>query len=154
MDPPSRARPGARSISTSAVGPASVRNCGVHVCRTSSHGANAETMSDTGLTTSARAPRSSHADRMDIESLPTGMLTPSAGQRSSATARTVSKSAASSPGAPAAAIQFADSLTSESARTGAAARFVSASATAMRPDAGALTMASGVRSPIEKASPV
>ena len=62
---------------------------------------------------------------------------PSAGHRSSATARTVSKSAASSPGAPAAAIQFAESFTSDSARTGAAARLVSASATAIRPDAGA-----------------
>ena len=37
---------------------------------------------------------------------------------------------------------------------GAAAMFVSASATAMRPDAGALMTASGVRSPIAMASPV
>ena len=138
---------------TRTVGPASVRSCGVHVSRTSSHGANADTMSDTGLTTSAREPRSSHAVRIDMESLPTGMLTPRAGQRSRATARTVSNSAASSPGAPAAAIQLAESFTSESARTGAAARFVRASATAIRPDAGASSTARGVRSPMANASP-
>ena len=153
MDPPSLRFPPARSIRTSIVGPASVRSCGVHVSRTSSHGANADTMRDTGLTTSTREPPSSHAVRIDMESLPTGMLTPRAGQRSRATARTVSNSAASSPGAPAAAIQLAESFTSESARTGAAARFVRASATAIRPEAGASSTARGVRSPIANASP-
>jgi hypothetical protein len=123
------------------------------VPRTSSAGANAETMRETGLTTSTGRSPSVQAVRIDIESLPTGMLTPRAGQRSSATARTVSKSAASSPGDPAAAIQLAESFTRASAVTGAAARLVSASATAMRPDAGASRAASGVRSPIANASP-
>ena len=65
----------------------------------------------------------------------------------------MSKSAASSPGAPAAAIQLAESFTRESETTGAAARFVSASPTAMRPEAGASITAIGARSPIAKASP-
>ena len=78
---------------------------------------------------------------------------PSLGQRSSATAFTVSKRAASSPGEPAAAIQLAESLTRESDATGAAARLVSASATAMRPEAGPSTTAIGARSPMAKASP-
>ena len=111
-------------------------------------------MSETGLTTARGCPSSVHVVRMDIESLPTGSLTPSAGQRSSATARTVSKSAASSPGGPAAAIQLADSFTSDRSRTrAAAARLVSASATAIRPEAGASMAASGVRSPMANASP-
>ena len=55
---------------------------------------------------------------------------------------------------PAAAIQLADSLTSCSFAMRALAMFVIASATAMRPDAGASTSASGVRSPIAMASPV
>ncbi len=146
-------RPPARSMSTSDVGPVSSRSCGVQVSRTSSHGANADTTSETGLTTARGTPSSLQVVRIDIESLPTGMLTPSAGHSSSATARTVSKSAASSPGAPAAAIQLADSLTRDSAVTGAAARFVRASATAIRPEAGASIDAIGVRSPIENASP-
>ena len=98
-------------------------------------------------------PRSSQLVRIDIESLPTGMPTPRRGQSSRATAFTVSKRAASSPGAPAAAIQFAESLTRESEATGAAARLVRASPTAMRPDAGASIAATGGRSPIARASP-
>ena len=81
------------------------------------------------------------------------MATPSAGQSSSATARTVSNSAASSPGCPAGAIQLADSLTCASVTSPAAARLVSASPTAIRPDAGASISASGGRSPIAIASP-
>ncbi len=70
------------------------------------------------------------------------------------TARTVSNSAASWPGrSPQAAIQFADSLMSPIRSTGAAARFVIASPTAMRPDAAASIAAIGVRSPIAIASP-
>jgi hypothetical protein len=70
----------------SSLSPQSVRNCGVSVARASSIGAKADTMSESGLTTSLP----SHAVRMERESLPTGMDTPSAGQNSSATARTVS----------------------------------------------------------------
>ena len=54
--------------------------------RTSATGANAETMSDSGATTSLP----SQAVRIDSESLPTGIETPSAGHSSSATAFTVS----------------------------------------------------------------
>ena len=78
---------------------------------------------------------------------------PSAGHSSMPTARTVSYSAASSPGWPHAAIQLAESLTSRELAIGAASRLVIASATAMRPDAGASISASGVRSPIAIASP-
>ena len=70
-----------------------------------------------------------------------------------ATALTVSNSAASSPGYPAAAIQLADSFTRSSESTRAAARLVTASPTAMRPDAGASMSASGVRSPMAYTSP-
>ena len=65
--------------------PASVRSCGV-APRTSSTGAKAETTSDSGATTSLP----SQAVRIDRESFPTGIDTPSAGQSSSATALTVS----------------------------------------------------------------
>ena len=77
---------------------------------------------------------------------------PNAGHSSSATALTVSYSAASSPGSPQAAIQLQLSLMRSSA-TGAASRFVMASPTAMRPEAGASRLASGVRSPMAIASP-
>jgi len=90
--------------------------------------------------------------RIDSESLPTGIDTPSAGHSSRPTALTVSYSAASSPGSPQAAIQLADSFTRESS-IGAASRLVMASATAMRPEAGASSAASGVRSPMLIASP-
>lgn len=72
------------------VSPASVRSCGVSVLRASSTGANAETMSESGAVTSRRSPASCHTVFIDIESLPTGIEIPSAGQSSSATARTVS----------------------------------------------------------------
>ena len=110
-------------------------------------------MSERGPTTSWGRPRFSQVVRIDIESLPTGMPTPSRGHRSRATAFTVSKSAASSPGEPAAAIQFAESFTCESDATGAAARLVRASPTAIRPEAGPSITAIGVRSPMAKASP-
>src|SRR5579859_359839 len=103
-------------------------------------------ISETGATTSFATPRSSHLVRMDSESLPTGMLMPSAGHNSMPMALTVSYSAASSPAAPHAAIQLADSLSLSSDVIGAAAMLVTASPTAMRPDAGALITASGVRS--------
>ena len=69
-----------------------------------------------------------------------------------ATALTVSYSAASSPGSPQAAIQLQLSLMRLSS-IGAASRLVIASPTAMRPEAGASRLASGVRSPIAMASP-
>jgi hypothetical protein len=68
------------------VSPASVRRRGVSVARASSARAKAETMSDIGATTSLPC----QAVRIDSESLPTGIDTPSAGQSSSATAFTVS----------------------------------------------------------------
>ena len=68
------------------------------------------------------------------------------------TACTVAYKAASSPGSPQAAIQLADSLTRFNSN-GAANRLVMASPTAMRPEAGAFTTASGVRSPMLMASP-
>jgi hypothetical protein len=58
----------------------------VSAARASLSGANADTTSESGATTSF----SSHAVRMESESLPTGMEIPSAGQSSSATAFTVS----------------------------------------------------------------
>ncbi len=67
------------------------------VPRTSVTGAKAETISDTGATTSLAAPASSHLVRIDSESLPTGMLMPSAGHSSMPTALTVSYRRASSP---------------------------------------------------------
>ena len=89
---------------------------------------------------------------MDRESLPTGILMPSAGHNSIPTALTVAYSAASSPGSPQAAIQLADSFTRGSSM-GAASKLVIASATAIRPDAGPFSAASGVRSPMDMASP-
>jgi hypothetical protein len=119
-------------------------------------GANAEMMSDMGAVTLLSAPlfASRQVVRIDIESLPTGIEMPSAGQSSMPTAFTVSKSVASSPGWPAAHIQLAESLMSPMSAMAAAAMFVIASPTAMRPDAGPSMSASGVRSPIAIASPM
>ena len=133
--------------------PRSNRNSGVSVLRASATGANAETISEIGAVTALSTPLSFHVVRIDIESLPTGIDRPIATQVSIATARTVSYSAASSPGCPAGAIQFAESFTSPRARMPAAARLVIASPTAMRPEAGASISASGVRSPMAIASP-
>ena len=127
-------------------------SCGVSVGRTSSSVAKAETMSDTGAVTCSACPFSLQRVRIDRLSLPTGTLMPSAGQSSRPTAFTVSYSAASSPGSPQAAIQLQLSFT-RSSSIGAASRWVRASPTAMRPDAGASSAASGVRSPIAIASP-
>ncbi len=112
-------------------------------------------MSESGAVTAFSSPlfASRHVVRIDIESLPTGIAIPSAGQNSIATASTVSKSAASSPGCPAAHIQLAESFTSPRCAIAAAAMLVIASPTAMRPEAGASMRASGVRSPIAIASP-
>jgi hypothetical protein len=77
---------------------------------------------------------------------------PSAGHSSMPTARTVSYSAASSPARRRRPSSWRDSLTRDSS-IGAASRLVMASATAMRPEAGASSAASGVRSPMAMASP-
>jgi hypothetical protein len=154
-DPPMRFLPAPRSSSRSSVSPAWVASSGVNVARTSVTGAKAETMRDRGAVTDFSSPEagSRQVVRIDMESLPTGIATPSAGQSSMPTARTVSKSFASSPGWPAAHIQLAESFTSPMAAIGAAAILVSASPTAMRPDAGPSMRASGVRSPMAMASP-
>ena len=150
MLPPRRFLPCPRSIRISVVSP--VCNCGVSVLRTSSSVAKAVTISDTGAVTCCGPCSLAQRVRIDSESLPTGMPMPSAGHNSMPTALTVSNSAASSPASPQAAIQLALSLTRDSAM-GAANRLVMASATAMRPLAGALMAASGVRSPMAMASP-
>ena len=124
--------------------------CGVSDRCTSLTGAKAETIRETG----ARMRLSSHTVFIDRESLPTGMAIPSSGQTSMPTVFTVSNSAPSWPGSPEAAIQFADRRMSEIESIAAEAMLVTASAIAMRPDAGALTTASGVRSPMAMASPV
>ena len=120
---------------------------------TSIVGAKAVTISDSGAVTALFSFPSCQEVFIDIESLPTGMLIPRAGHNSIPTAFTVSNKAASSPWCPAAAIQFAESLTSPIFAIRAAAILVIASPTAIRPDAGALSSANGVRSPSAKASP-
>ncbi len=112
-------------------------------------------MSESGAVTAFGSPvtASCQVVFIDRESLPTGIDTPSAGQSSIPTACTVSKSEASSPGCPAAHIQFAESFTSPILSIDAAAMFVIASPTAMRPDAGPSINAAGVLSPIAIASP-
>ncbi|MCY1352864.1 hypothetical protein D9M69_391880 [compost metagenome] len=122
--------------------------------RTSVTGAKPVTISDSGEVTDLSTPSSCQRVFMDMESLPTGMVMPSAGHSSMPTARTVSYRRASSPGWPAAAIQLAESLMSPSFAIFEAARLVMVSPTAMRPDAGAFSRASGVRSPMAMASPV
>ena len=86
-----RRRPWPRSTRISVVSPASLRNCGVSVPRTSASVANAVTISDTGAVTWRSTPPSSrHFVRIDRLSLPTGTPMPSAGHSSMPTARTVS----------------------------------------------------------------
>ena len=108
---------------------------------------------DTGETTCFSSPLSCHTVRMDMESLPTGILIPNSGHNSIPTALTVSNKLASSPSKPAGAIQFADNLISLSRLILAAAMFVIASPIAIRPEAGPLVTATGARSPIANASP-
>lgn len=144
-----RARPQPRSASTSTDG--IFLSSGVSVSVTSPTGAAAEAMSETGLVTVFFSPFSSQAVRIERESLPTGTEMPSATQKSLAPL-TASKSLASSPAAPQAAIQLRESFTSGSF-TSAAAMLVSASPTAMRLAAAASITAIGVRSPIDMASP-
>ena len=79
---------------------------------------------------------------------------PRLGQSSRPMAFTVSNRRASSSLEPAAAIQFAESFTSESRLTLAARKLVSASPTAIRPEAAALIRAKGLFSPMAIASPV
>ena len=147
--------PRPRSTSSRRLSPC--RSSGVSVAEASPTGANADTISDSGDDTTCSEPSAAASARqrvvIDNESLPTGIATPSAGQKSSATALTVSNSAASSPGWPQAAIQLADNFTCCSDGTSAAARLVIASPIAMRPLAGPSSTAIGLRSPIANASP-
>ena len=70
--------------------PASARSSGVSARRTSVTGAKALTISDSGAVTLRGSPVSFQTVRIDIESLPTGIAMPSAGQSSRPTARTAS----------------------------------------------------------------
>ena len=108
---------------------------------------------DRGEVTDLSWPSDCQAVRIDIESLPTGIVIPSFGQRSIPTASTVRYSFSSSPGDPAAHIQLADNLTSLILPIRAAEILVNASPIAMRPDAGPFTSANGVLSPMDIASP-
>ncbi len=129
-------------------------SAGVSVRPASVTGANADTTSETGAMTHFSAPSASRQSvRIDSESLPTGMAMPSCGHSSFATARTVAYSAASSPRSPHAAIQLADRRICDSAAMSAASTLVIASATARRPEAGASSSATGLRSPMAIASP-
>ena len=80
-------------------------SCGVSVLRASSTLAKAVTIKDSGAITCFISCTPSRSDWVcqtvfiDMESLPTGILTPSRGQNSMPTACTASKSAASSPDA-------------------------------------------------------
>ena len=62
---------------------------------TSLTGAKADTINETGEVTDLSVLPSFHVERIDKESLPTGMLMPSAGHSSIPTALTVSNKAAS-----------------------------------------------------------
>ena len=126
---------------------------GVLVLRASVTCANAEITKETGEITFLVSLPSRHSVAMDKESLPTGMDMPSAGHSSIPTALTESKSLASSPGLPQAAIQLADNFTVSRPLMSAANILVMASPTAMRAAAGASMTAIGVRSPIDIASP-
>ena len=150
---PRRFLPNPKSTATNTLFPLSTRNCGVIEKRTSFTGENAETINETGEITSLSFSPSFQVVFIERESLPTGMLIPKSGHKSKPIALTVSYSAASCPGCPQAAIQFADNLISEILAIGAAAIFVNASPIAIRPDAGALITAIGVLSPIAIASP-
>ena len=152
MLPPMRFWPWPRSIRISVVSGSVALSCGVSVPRTSAKVAKAVMIRLTGEVTFLPFSPSCHWVRMERLSLPTGIEMPKAGHSSMPTARTVSYSAASSPASPHAAIQLAESLTRGSSM-GAASKLVMASATAMRPEAGALRLASGVRSPMLMASP-
>ena len=150
MDPAIRCCP--RSIITS--DESYPRSSGVIVFSTSLTGANPEQISDIGPITSWVSSASDQLVFIDIESLPTGMHTPSAGQNSPPTALTASYRRASSPSVPAAHIQLADNLICPIKPIAVPAIFMTVSATAIRADAPALTRAIGVRSPIAIASPV
>ena len=131
-----------------------VSSCGVSVRLTSVTGAKAETISDTGANICLSPPSSLQTVFIDSESLPTGMAIPSSGHSSIPTVRTVSNRFASCPGSPAAAIQFAERRMSEIFPIAAQAILQTASAMAMRPEAGPSITARGVRSPIAIASPL
>ena len=72
----------ARTSSLVPLGKSKGRGARVHSTQSSCSSANADTMSDSGAVTALRAPFSSHTVRMDMESLPTGMVRPSTGHSS------------------------------------------------------------------------
>ena len=142
-----------RSIKINSVSLKSVLSCGVNVLRASLVLAKAVTTREIGEVTAFLLPSSSHTVFMLIESLPTGMLMPSAGHNSMPTAFTVLNKAASSPSCPAGAIQLADNFKLAISLIKLAAILVIASPIAIRPEAGASIKANGARSPMAKASP-
>ena len=121
--------------------------------RTSSTRAKDEITKESGAVTDFFSPFSSQVVFIDIESLPTGMVIPNAGQSSSPTAFTASYKPASSPPWPAADIQFADSLMRLISPMLVPAMLVIDSATAKRAEAPKSNNATGARSPIAMASP-
>ena len=110
-------------------------------------------MRETGATTFLASVPSRHSVAIDNESFPTGIEIPKAGHNSIPRALTESYNFASSPGAPQAAIQLADNLTSSRRRISAANKLVNASPTAIRAAAGASITANGALSPIDITSP-
>ena len=151
MLPPIRRLPRPKSTSTKVVSSVA-KSWGVKVPRTSLKVAKALTIKETGDVTFWLVPSAFHCVRMDKLSLPTGIEMPKAGHSSIPTAATVAYKSASSPGSPQAAIQLAESFTRGNSM-GAANKLVMASATAIRPEAGASRAAKGVRSPMLMASP-
>ena len=90
---------------------------------------------------------------MDIESLPTGIVIPKAGQNSRPTDLTASNRFESCPSLPEAAIQLAESVISEILLICAQEIFVIASATAILAEDEALIIDSEGFSPMAMASP-
>ena len=150
---PKRLLPSPKSTNNKRDCPLSVRNCGVTVLRTSSTRAKALMIKESGEVTLFCSPFSCQVVFMDMESLPTGMVKPNCGQSSSPTAFTAAYKPASSPLWPAADIQLADNLMRLMSPMFVAAMLVMDSATAKRADAAKSSNATGVRSPMDMASP-
>ena len=87
-DPPSL-KCSALKLTRTSKEPAFRASSGVIDWRMSATGANPETIRDNGAVLLLVSPCSSQTERMDIESLPTGIQIPSSGHKSSATAFTV-----------------------------------------------------------------
>ena len=106
QEPPILFWPKPRSIKSSSESE-SVSSKGVFCALTSGVFEKAVIISDSGEVTDLSTPSSVHELFMLIESLPTGTVKPSSGQRSIPTALTASNSFESSPGWPLALIQLA-----------------------------------------------